>query len=803
MPAAGAAAARAAETALLDAARVGTVEDVRACACRVLEINAPAFAGVTPLHAAASRGDPEIVRALLDAGALASHCDASRDKESGWSPMHRAMYHGKWRVAALLLSNCASLDHPRDFAGRGPLDVLAVRLRRHRDRGVGVSRAPRDRQKNDLYSWGVGVNFTLGHGSRDDVLCPKLVDDLAGVCTTGVARFDASKYHSVACTNAGDLFVWGHGRGGRLGINDEHVFAGDVAVVRPALVNFGVHNSVHVTRVAAGKHHTLCVTKSGTVFSWGRSADGRLGYEVGRELVHENRTGKQSQSGSTVSKDDDVYQQTPRQVLGALRSVRVSDVSCGNKHSVVLTNDGEVFGFGSNTYGQLGVRDLRAPIERSAPETVFSSSSLPSGHNSFLSGSYDQNARDNVFGSPGTRGLRNGSPNAGNAHRSHDKSALGGWTPVCVDSLKPKVVTAVSAAKRHTVVLDHRGIVFTLGNGNHAPKRVPTILSGNTHPSSQDRSKHESRKNTKRSAVGTKIVGIAAGTFLSLMRTNLGEVQGWWSGDTTPVTPFHVRGFGFSGSQSGGAVTSLGVSKTRGALVTDGGDLYVFDVPTRSVETQQNIPPPTFEFKKVNGVRRITAVHIGEMHVLATRALTRPSVERVSRAEDGDGIHDDEDVLFSTAADGIAASSGDSPSTYDTSVASDEESDDQSHDSTDESETPDACWFGEDDAPPSSSKPRNPPKNREVPSLRALAQHSLAHHQLDSRCVFDLAEFARSVGAETLFSHVVRFAVENMDAVCAERGGSVFEGTALGLSQIQRLFGPITGDCLFIHITRD
>mmetsp|Transcript_7699 Transcript_7699/g.25662 ORF Transcript_7699/g.25662 Transcript_7699/m.25662 type:complete len:264 (+) Transcript_7699:1560-2351(+) len=204
------------------------------------------------------------------------------------------------------------------------------------------------------------------------------------------------------------------------------------------------------------------------------------------------------------------------------------------------------------------------------------------------------------------------------------------------------------------------------------------------------------------------------------MRTNLGEVQGWWSGDTTPVTPFHVRGFGFSGSQSGGAVTSLGVSKTRGALVTDGGDLYVFDVPTRSVETQQNIPPPTFEFKKVNGVRRITAVHIGEMHVLATRALTRPSVERVSRAEDGDGIHDDEDVLFSTAADGIAASSGDSSSTYDTSVASDEESDDQSHDSTDEPETPDACWFGEDDAPPSSSKPRNPPKKPRSPFPESL-----------------------------------------------------------------------------------
>ena len=136
------AAARAAEAALLHAARVGTVEDVRACASRVAgsslaDIDAPGSHGVTPLHAAATRGDVDVARALLDAGAAACHSHARplrADAESGWTATHRAMYHGKWRVVQALLERGGSLDHPRDLAGRTPLDVLASRLRRSREK---------------------------------------------------------------------------------------------------------------------------------------------------------------------------------------------------------------------------------------------------------------------------------------------------------------------------------------------------------------------------------------------------------------------------------------------------------------------------------------------------------------------------------------------------------------------------------------------------------------------------------------------------------------------------------------------
>ncbi|ETN59376.1 E3 ubiquitin-protein ligase highwire [Anopheles darlingi] len=43
------------------------------------------------------------------------------------------------------------------------------------------------------------------------------------------------------------------------------------------------------------------------------------------------------------------------------RSPIVTQIACGQHHSLVLTSTGEVFSFGSNQYGQLGTGDLQAP----------------------------------------------------------------------------------------------------------------------------------------------------------------------------------------------------------------------------------------------------------------------------------------------------------------------------------------------------------------------------------------------------------------------------------------------------------
>lgn len=137
----------------------------------------------------------------------------------------------------------------------------------------------------------------------------------------------ANKFHSVALGADGRCWTWGHGRGGRLGHPDFEVHSGQHAVIFPrVVVGLGKRQ---VVQVAAAKHHTLAMTDSGELFSWGSNKDGRLGY-------------------ANVD-----TQPVPKRVIVGNKA-RVVGISAGSKHSAAVTAAHELFTWGSNSWGQLG-----------------------------------------------------------------------------------------------------------------------------------------------------------------------------------------------------------------------------------------------------------------------------------------------------------------------------------------------------------------------------------------------------------------------------------------------------------------
>uniref|UniRef100_A0A8C1HRP9 Si:ch73-190m4.1 n=1 Tax=Cyprinus carpio carpio TaxID=630221 RepID=A0A8C1HRP9_CYPCA len=139
--------------------------------------------------------------------------------------------------------------------------------------------------------------------------------------------------------------------------------------------------------------------------------------------------------------------------LKGLENRQVIQIACGDHHSVALTKDGQVFVWGENSHGQLGLRKDH-PGSPSA-QHVQSLSGVPlaqisaGGDHSFvlsLSGV--------VFGwgknSAGQLGL-------GDTTDRH--------VPTVVNSLNRKKTVSISCGGEHTATLSKGGTVFTFGSG--------------------------------------------------------------------------------------------------------------------------------------------------------------------------------------------------------------------------------------------------------------------------------------------------------------------------------------------------
>eukprot|EP00455_Lapot_gusevi_P027235 TRINITY_DN2881_c0_g1_i8.p1 TRINITY_DN2881_c0_g1~~TRINITY_DN2881_c0_g1_i8.p1 ORF type:complete len:514 (+),score=138.66 TRINITY_DN2881_c0_g1_i8:116-1657(+) len=174
-----------------------------------------------------------------------------------------------------------------------------------------------------LYTWGVGSWGRLGLGDQSDVWVPTLVSRLAHTTVTQVA---AGGYHTLALTDGGDVFSFGWLKNGRLGLSEplseECVDRG--AVVSPLQITS--LSQQQVVRVAAGESSSAAVTADGRLYTWGSGAFGCLGHgQVGDET-------------------------TPRVVEGL---PPVTLVACGAHHMLTLTAGG-LYSWGRNHYGQLG-----------------------------------------------------------------------------------------------------------------------------------------------------------------------------------------------------------------------------------------------------------------------------------------------------------------------------------------------------------------------------------------------------------------------------------------------------------------
>ncbi|XP_073987726.1 E3 ubiquitin-protein ligase HERC2 isoform X1 [Rhodnius prolixus] len=226
--------------------------------------------------------------------------------------------------------------------------------------------------EGEIYSWGEGEDGQLGHGNKSMCDRPRVIEALHGKHIVDIACGGA---HSAAITANGELYTWGKGRYGRLGHGDSE------NQLKPKLVEALLGYHVLDVACGSGDAQTLCITEDDSVWSWGDGDYGKLGRggsdgcKVPLKIeslaglgVVKVECGSQfsvalTRSGSvyTWGKGDyhrlghgsDDHIRRPRKVA-ALQGKKIISIATGSLHCVACSDQGEVFTWGDNDEGQLG-----------------------------------------------------------------------------------------------------------------------------------------------------------------------------------------------------------------------------------------------------------------------------------------------------------------------------------------------------------------------------------------------------------------------------------------------------------------
>uniref|UniRef100_A0A671LPK7 Probable E3 ubiquitin-protein ligase HERC4 n=1 Tax=Sinocyclocheilus anshuiensis TaxID=1608454 RepID=A0A671LPK7_9TELE len=271
-----------------------------------------------------------------------------------------------------------------------------------------------------MLCWGNASYGQLGLGGIDEeiVLEPRKCE-----------FFEGKRVRDVGCGRRHSVFLLEDGTVYTCGCNDLGQLGHDKARKKPEQVMS--LDAQNIVSVSCGAAHTLALNDKGQVFAWGLGSDRQLGLSNIEDCIRIPRTVK------------------------SLSELHIAQVACGYCHSLALARGGQIFSWGQNKYGQLGLGMQGASV--SSPQVIQSLQGVPfaqisaGGAHSFgltLSGAVFGWGR-NKFGQLGL---------SDNDDR---------YFPALLKTLRSQRVVYVCCGEDHTAVLTKEGGVFTFGAGGY------------------------------------------------------------------------------------------------------------------------------------------------------------------------------------------------------------------------------------------------------------------------------------------------------------------------------------------------
>ncbi|XP_047510214.1 probable E3 ubiquitin-protein ligase HERC4 isoform X5 [Pieris napi] len=231
-----------------------------------------------------------------------------------------------------------------------------------------------------MFCWGNATHHELcidGSENLDLIIKPTISKWKESGHVQSVA---AGEFHSLYLTNIGHLYSCGNNDVGQLG---RHTKDDDGKYPGSLVETF---KGCNLSAIACGLQHSMAIDEWGQPFSWGSDSMGQLGSNLGAHAQDKPKIIKllatknliQIACGSyhsiALTNNGELYtwgansfgqcglgmmsnkETTPQQIT-SLVGVPIALVTCGSNHTFVLSKSGAVYGFGKNGHGQLGLQD--------------------------------------------------------------------------------------------------------------------------------------------------------------------------------------------------------------------------------------------------------------------------------------------------------------------------------------------------------------------------------------------------------------------------------------------------------------
>uniref|UniRef100_A0A671K2R7 non-specific serine/threonine protein kinase n=1 Tax=Sinocyclocheilus anshuiensis TaxID=1608454 RepID=A0A671K2R7_9TELE len=180
----------------------------------------------------------------------------------------------------------------------------------------------------------IGVENELGM----EVLEPVLLDFFQ---ERPVRQVSCGDNHVVALTRSGDIYSWGCGEHGRLGLDCEDDFSSPMQVEVP--------KGAVIDSVYCGSDCTFFLTEFGKVLACGSNELNKLGLNQGITGI-KNHPGEGYQG---------IPYTTTLTLVKQLSRFKIQFIAPGKTHTAAIDERGRLMTFGCNKFGQLGVKDFK------------------------------------------------------------------------------------------------------------------------------------------------------------------------------------------------------------------------------------------------------------------------------------------------------------------------------------------------------------------------------------------------------------------------------------------------------------